>query len=90
MRSKEKKTTAFPDEKIPNQTKSEESSNSNIAPESKNTITISSLSRNLGVKRKKEESTNTINISDHSNQNKAFASSEKTSLNMNTQSTDTR
>ena len=82
MRSKEKKTTAFLDEKIPKKTKSEESSNSNIASESKNRITISSPSRNLGVKSKQKESTNTINISAQSTepkgiQNKSFAASEK-------------
>ena len=90
MRSKQKKTTAFLDEKIPKKTKSKVSSNSNIASESKNRNTISSPSRNLGVKRKKEESTNTINISDYSNRNKAFSSSEKTTLNKDTELTDTR
>ena len=95
MRSKEKKTTALPDEKISKKTKSDESRNSNIAPQSKNTITTSPRSRNIGVKRKQKESTNTINISAQSTelkeiQNKSFAASEKISLNMDTQSTDNR
>ena len=90
MRSKEKKKPVFLDEKIPKKTKSKVSSNSKIASESKNRNIISSPSRNLGVKRKKDEFTDTMNISGQSNRNKASSTPEKTTLNKDTELTGTR